>query len=85
MNKRTLLKGFIKEALGTEMKLDVAGAQGFEPRTTSFDIGGEEGIDDLEGEDLSCPECGGPPGTCDPMCPVGGDEELGPDPDRYRH
>lgn len=96
MNKKTLLKGFIKEALTSEMKLDVAGAQAFPERKTSFELmqstpgdptgdSQESGIGDLEGDDLSCPECGGAPGVCDPMCPEGGDSELGPDPDRYRH
>jgi hypothetical protein len=85
MNRKSLLKGFIKEALTvSEMKLGVAGRH-------SFDVGGHEEEERMIGpeighrehdSDLECPECGGPPGEHDPECPMHSSAE--PDPDRYR-
>lgn len=86
MNRKALLKKYIQEALQrtNEMKLGVAGRHSFDVASTDDDpeptmgpmLGG-----DYE-EDLSCPECGGPPGMCDPMCPDGGMGQDPRDPDR---
>lgn len=69
----------------TEMKLGVAGRHSFDV-SAGADDDPEPSMGPMLGgdyeEDLSCPECGGPPGMCDPMCPEGGMGEDPRDPDR---
>ena len=91
MNKRDLLKSFIKESLAArrlaEMKLGVANRTSFEvaPQGEDPDMDGDVhyiGVKTGE-EEEACPECGAPLGMpCEPGCPNA--EEAGPDPDRYR-
>lgn len=62
-----------------EMKLGVSG--GGLSKKNSFDVLGDDVVDDED--DVTCPECGGPPGQHSEGCPLGDQNE--PDPDRYRY